>query len=301
MGARQFSQDMDDAKIVTLYKNKGDCNIYKWISLVNAVGKLFAFATLGRLQRLAGHVYPESQCGFKAERSTISMISSCHQKQMLIYITFIDLTMVFNLVSRDGLFQILLRIRCPPKLHQIIRSFHEDMKATIQYDGNTSESFSICSRVNQGCILAPTLFRIFSILLRHAFGVSNEGIYFHSRTDGQLFNLACLRVRTKIWKTLIRDILFADDATITTHTEQQFQHLMDCFFQVCKDSGLTISLKKLMYLDRMWKAQASITIVNYKLEAVHLFTYLGSWISDILSLDVESTKTSERLHPVFQG
>ena len=41
----QVPQDMKDANIVTLYKNKddrGDCNNYHGIFLLNIVGKLFA-------------------------------------------------------------------------------------------------------------------------------------------------------------------------------------------------------------------------------------------------------------------
>ena len=53
---------MKDAKIVTLYKNKGDrsdCNNYRGISLLSIVGKAFARVVLNRLQPLAERVYPE--------------------------------------------------------------------------------------------------------------------------------------------------------------------------------------------------------------------------------------------------
>ena len=62
-------QDMRDANIVTLHKNKGDrsdCNNYRGISLLSIVGKVFARVVLCRLQALASRVYPESQCGFRA-------------------------------------------------------------------------------------------------------------------------------------------------------------------------------------------------------------------------------------------
>ena len=77
-------QDMRDAKIVTLYKNKGersDCNKYRDISLLSTVGKMYARVLLSRLQRLAHRVYPESQCGFRAVRSTIHMIFCLRQLQ----------------------------------------------------------------------------------------------------------------------------------------------------------------------------------------------------------------------------
>ena len=75
-------QDMRDAKIVNLYKNKGDrsdCNNYRDNSLLRVVGKLFAPVVLLRLQQLAERVYLESQCGFRAERSTVDMIFSLRQ------------------------------------------------------------------------------------------------------------------------------------------------------------------------------------------------------------------------------
>ena len=286
-------QDMSDAKIVTLYKNKGDrsdCNNYRGISLLSIVGKLFARVVVMRLQKLAERVYPESQCGFRAERSTVDMIFSLRKLQEKCrVVAFVDLTKAFDLVSREGLFNILLIIGCPPpKLHKIIRSFHDDMRATVQYEGSMSEPFDVKSGVKQGCVLAPTLFSIFfSMVLKHAFGTSTEGVYLHTRSDGRLFNLARLRAKTKIREVLIRDLLFADDAAVTSHTEQDLQCLTDRLSQVCKDFGLTICLKNTNVMGQDVDTPPVITIDNYKLDVVHKFTYLGSTISDNLSLDAE--------------
>ena len=225
-------QDMRDAKIITLYKNKSertDCNNYRGILLLGIVGKVFARVILVRLQKLAERVYPESQCGFRAERSTVDMVFSlrqlqerCREQQMPLYVAFIDLTKAFDLVSREGLFRILLKIGCPPKLQSMIESFHTDMKGAVQFNGSTSEPFSILSGVKQGCVLAPTLFGIFfALLLKHAFGSTTEGIYLRTRSDGRLFNLARLRAKTKVRKVLIRNMLFADDAAVATHTQRE--------------------------------------------------------------------------------
>ena len=112
------------AKIITLYNNKGyrsDCNNYRGISLLSIVGKVFARVVLARLQVLAERIYPESQCGFRAKRSTVDMIFSvrqlqekCREQQMPLYIAFIDLTKAFDLVSRKGLFQLLKRLAVLP-------------------------------------------------------------------------------------------------------------------------------------------------------------------------------------------
>ena len=156
----------------------------------------------------------------------------CREQQMPLYIAFIDLTKAFDLVSRDGLFKVLHNISCPPRLHSLIESFHSNMKGTVQFNGNLSEPFDMHSGVKQGCVLTQNLFGIFcALLLRHAFGTAQEGIYLQTRSDGSLFNLAHLKARTKVCKALIRDMLFADDAAVMTHTQRELQLLMDHFSQ----------------------------------------------------------------------
>ena len=295
----QVPQDMRNAKIITLYKNKGDrseCNNYRGISLLSVVEKVFARVVLMRLQVLAERVYPESQCGFRAERSTVDMIFSvrqlqekCREQQMPLYIAFIDLTKAFDLVSRTGLFQLLKKIGCPPQLLSITASFHHDMKGIVSYDGEASDPFVIKSGVKQGCVLAPTLFSIFfSLLLRFAFSHSEDGVHLHTRSDGKLFNLSRLKAKTKLRTVLIREMLFADDAALTSHTEEGLQRLISPqFAHACKEFGLTISIKKTYVMGQDTPAPPSISIDDEVLEVTDHFTYLGSTVSSNLSLDVE--------------
>ena len=69
----------------------------------------------------------------------------CREQQMPLYIVTIDLTKAFDLVSRDGLFKILQKIGCPPKLQSRIESFHTHMKWTVQFNGRSSRPFDIRS------------------------------------------------------------------------------------------------------------------------------------------------------------
>lgn len=291
-------QDLRDSTIVTLYKNKGDrsdCNNYRGISLLSIVGKVFARVILARLQTLASRVYPESQCGFRAGRSTVDMVFSlrqlqekCQEQQKPLYIAFIDLTKAFDLVSRSGLFKLLEKIGCPPHLLAVIASFHDDMHSTVSFNGATSEAFPVSSGVKQGCVLAPTLFGIFfSMLLQYAFKDCEEGVYIHTRADGGLFNIARLRAKTKVLKVLIRDLLFADDAALVSHTEDGLQHLVNRFSHACKEFGLTISLKKTEVMGQGTEHPPTISIDGHMLAAVETFTYLGSNISSSFSLDTE--------------
>ena len=293
----EVSQDMRDANFVTLYKNKGDrgdCNNYRGISLLSAVGKVFARVILKRLQVLAEQVYPESQCGFRANRSTIDMISlrqhqeKCREQRQPLFDAFIDLTKAFDLVSRNGLFKILPKIGCPLRILSTIRSFHEDMKGTVVFDSSTSAAFNIRSEVKQGCVLAPILFGIFfAVMLKHAFGPAAEGIYLQTRTDGKLFNLSRPRAKTKVQLRCLRDFLFADEAAVTAYSAEDLQQLMTRFSNACQDFGLTISLKKTQVMRQDTDSPPAISINDHELDVIHDFVYMGSAISDTLSLDAE--------------
>ncbi|TWW71520.1 putative RNA-directed DNA polymerase from transposon X-element [Takifugu flavidus] len=175
------------------------------------------------------------------------------------------------------------------------------MHGTIQFDGSTSDPFKICCGVKQGCVLAPTLFgTLFSLLLRQAFGTATEGVYLHSRTDGNLFTLARLKAKTKVRPLVIRDMLFADDAAVVAHSQEHLQTLMDNFSHACQDFSLVISLNKTKTMGQGTENPPSITINNYTLEAINTFTYLGSTITDNLSLDVELSRRIGKAASTFR-
>ena len=177
------------------------------------------------------------------------------------------------------------------KLLSFICSFHDDMKGTVVFDGSTSHAFNIRSGVKQGCVLAPTLFGIFFVLmLKHAFSSATEGIYLRTRSDGKLFNLSRLRANSKVQLKCLHDFLFADDAAVTAHSAKDLQQLMTCFSKACRDFGLTIGLKKTQVMAQDVDSPPSISISNHELDVVHDLVYLGSTISDSLTLDMEINK-----------
>ena len=151
----------------------------------------------------------------------------------------------------------------------------------MQFNDSSSEPFEIRSGVKQGCVRAPTIFGIlFALLLTHAFDTTTEAIYLRTRSDGRLFNLALLRPKAKVGKVVTRDMLFAGDAAVATHTKEEPQSLMDCFSQACKDFGMPISLEKTNVLGQDTKAPPFITTDDHELDAVCQF-----------SLDAEIDKT----------
>ena len=133
---------------------------------------------------------------------------------------------------------------------------------------------------NMAVFWPSTLFGIFfSLLLHHAHPNLNEGVFLCTRSDRKLFNLSHLRAKTRTPTVLIRKLLFADDAALVTHTEQDQQELVDAFASACCDFGLTIRLKKTQILTQSVAVPPSITIEGQALEVVGEFTYLDSCVT----------------------
>ena len=125
-------QELKDATIVHIYKQKGSrhsCDNHRGISLLSIAGKILVRVLLNRLldHLEQGHL-PESQCGFRAGRGTSDMIfaarqfqEKCMEQHRDIYTTFVDLTKVFDSVSREGLWKIMEKFGCPSAFIAIVR------------------------------------------------------------------------------------------------------------------------------------------------------------------------------------
>ena len=83
--------------------------------MLSIAGKILARVLLNRLvTSIAADHVPESQCGFRANRSTTDMVFvlrqlqvKCREQNKGLYITFVDMTKAFDTVSRKGLWIIM--------------------------------------------------------------------------------------------------------------------------------------------------------------------------------------------------
>lgn len=108
----------------------------------------------------------------------------------------------------------------------------------VQFDGSSSDLFPVRSRAKQGCVLASTQFCIFSRGCCLSDSQRTECI-FHTGSDDNFFRLVGLRAKTKVWRVLIREMLFADDVALTTHSEKALQLLINCFIDACSLAWLS--------------------------------------------------------------
>ena len=299
-------QDFRDATVIHLYKNKGErtcCDNHRGISLLCIAGKILMRLILNRLSKHITNIglIPESQCGFLQGKSTADssfalqqLQEKCRLQNQDLYLLFIDLTKAFDTVNREGLWCILEKAGCPKHFASIIRSFHDNMKATVREGSDKSPPFPVTSGTKQGCIIAPTLFSIFfSMMLHVAFKDAVDGINIKSRFDVRLTSIATRHfdAKTLVCMSTIRELLFADDCALAADTVEGLQRLCDCFSSASRRFGLTISIKKTEVLYQPARGNAyvppAIFIEGKQLKAVELFKYLGSIVSRDASADAE--------------
>ncbi|VDL91093.1 unnamed protein product [Schistocephalus solidus] len=252
----QVPQDFKDVTIVHLYKRKGNrqlCDNYRGISLLNIAGKTFARILFNRKK---GHLeqgpLQESQSGFRRHRGTTDMIfatrqlqEKCQEMRTHLSTTFVDLTKAFDTVNRDGLWKFIQQFGCPERFTHMVRQLHDGMTARITANGRVYEAFAVTNGVKQGCVLAPTLFSpMFTAMLMDAYRDEQPGIRIAYRTDGHLLKSRRMQTSTRVTTITVHDLLFVDDCTLNTVTEEDLQRSMGLLSAVCADFGFTISTTK---------------------------------------------------------
>ena len=152
--------------------------------------------------------------------TAIQLQEKCQEQNVDLYMTFVDLTKAFDMVSRDGLWKIMANLGCPPRFIAMVRQFHDDMQACVQNDGEYSEPFPLTNGVKQGCVMAPTLLSMMSsVMLTDAFQECGAGFPIRYRFDGKLFNLRRLQAKSKMQTDVLDMLLYADDLAMNSKSE----------------------------------------------------------------------------------
>lgn len=300
----KMPQDWKDANIVPIFKkgNRKDCGNYRGISLLSIAGKIMARVILNRIEKyICTRILPETQCGFRSNRSTIDMIFSlrqvqekCVEQNMELYAVFIDFSKAFDTVSREALWSVLKRFGCTDKVVNLVRELHDGMQAKVIQGKDTSSGFDVTNGVKQGCVLAPTLFSLYLTAILHvAFKDIHKGIYIQTRHSADLFNVSHFKAKTLTAKHLVREMLFADDSALVAHTASDIQLLVDRFSKAAAQFSMKINIKKTECLYQPVKLLSPpsepqvITINQIPLVQTTDFKYLGSTVSSSSKIEKE--------------
>ena len=117
-----------------------------------------------------------------------------------------------------------------------------------------------------------------------------DGVYIQSRQSADLFNVAHFRAKTKTTQILVRELLYADDSALVTHSAEEIQRIVDAFSDASKKFGLKINIKKteVLYQPNSTRTrEEDIMVDGNKLNSVPEFTYLGSTISSDGRIEAE--------------
>ena len=296
-GAGELPQQWKDAITVIVYKRKGDrseCGNSRGISLLSVAGKVLARIMLDRLlSHVVDTLLPESQCGFRRNRSTHDMIfvtrllqEKCREQSQNLFVAFIDLTKAFDTVNRQLLWGILSKFGCPPQFLTVLRAFHDGMTASVLVDGQLSEPFEVLVGVKQGCVLAPVIFNLFLVAVTLIFRskISEaDGIPINYRLDGSLFNLRRLQAKTKSSHDIVFELQYADDAALPSHSTDGLQRNLNMLTDTYQRAGLAVNTKKTEVMAQTTGTRTpvtpQITVHGATLSNVSQFIYLGSLLS----------------------
>ncbi len=298
-------QDWIDSVLVPIPK-KGDlsiCDNWRGIALLDVVGKAVARILQTRLQQVAEDVLPESQCGFRCQRSCTDMTFAVRQLAEKViehrtkaFFVFIDLKKAYDSVPRNGLWEVLLRLGVPAKLVDIIRAFHTNMSTCLRMDGVLSDPIGVENGLRQGCCMAPVLFNLYMCAVvevwcsRMAEFDDDVGMKVHFKCDGQLLR----KPRKNITTARITEGQFADDSVLFALTRHGMEIAVPVFNDVAADFGLTVSFSKTKFMVMGCGLTAGdcmpLPVASSVVEPVSEFRYLGSLVdnSGRCSADIQS-------------
>jgi hypothetical protein len=310
-------QSWKDAIIFILFKklDKTLCGNYRGISLVAHAGKVLLKLVEMRLSRHAEtcNILPEEQCGFRRGRSTIDMLfvarmlqEFARDKNVSIFMLFIDLMKAYDCIDRTLLWLILAKIGVPEKMINVIRAFHDGMQAVVRLEGGAlSKPFDVSGGLRQGCVLAPVMFNIFfAVVLQVAVSrfdadVIKDHIDIKCRMDDS--DPLDSSTRTKALKTFISKLwsmLYADDAGIASRTQESLSKMMEVIVTTCAEFGLTVSEKKTesMYIATRSGETVKMTIkaAGQEYKQVDRFPYLGGIFSEAGGISAELSRRKQR-------
>lgn len=164
---------------------------------------------LNWLSPIAEELLPESQYGFCPNQGTIDTIfMACqlqekgHEHWVPIHFIFWDLEKAFDSICRETLRKILAKYGVPSRFIAIIRVLHDNTSGEVIFRGTRFPPFPIKTGVKQGDVLAPLLFAICLAALHTIVSKNLEDANLKVSTtlDGNVFNLARLRAKTKTFR-----------------------------------------------------------------------------------------------------
>jgi hypothetical protein len=208
------------------------CSNYRTIALISHTSKILLRIIQDRLATYIEREISEEQAGFKKGTRTREQIANIRRilkrtteygKTMIM--CFIDYSKAFNCMDHSRLWNTLKNMGVPEHLIALIRSLYANLEAAVRTEYGDTEWFEVRKGVQQGCILSPYLFNMYSEYIVRKVGFKdNIGIKIGGRT--------------------INNLRFADDTTILAEEKEDMGKLLKKLKEESEKAGMSLSLKK---------------------------------------------------------
>ena len=241
-----------------------ECGDFRTISLMSHIVKILLKIILKRNQVLLSENSGETQFGFKSGFGTCDatftmriITEKCLEKGRDLYVCFIDYAKAFDRVQHQKVFECLRNTGMDSKDLRVIANLYWNQRACIRIDNEFSDFAEIKRGVRQGCIMSPSLFKLYTeCIFKNIEGM--PGI--------------------NISGTMINNLRYADDTVLLANNEQDLQTIVDAIHHHSMEFGLDMNVKKTktMVISRKVDIpRVNISVNNTVLEQVSEFRYLG--------------------------
>nr|VZI35851.1 unnamed protein product [Spirometra erinaceieuropaei] len=133
------------------------------------------------------------------------------------------------------------------------------MMARVTDSGVVSEALVVANGVQQGCLLALTLFSpMFTAMLMDAYRDERPRNRIAYWTDGDLHNRRRMHSQSRVSTTFAHELLFADDCAPSRTPEGDMQGSIDLFVSACDKFGLVMNREKAVVMHRTQRDVAYI-------------------------------------------
>lgn len=273
--------------------NARKCEDHRLISLMSHTLKVFLKIIHQRIYKKCERDISSSQFGFRqgmgtreAIVATQVLVQNCHDVRKDICLCFIDYEKAFDRVEHPKLMQLLRSLDIDQKDIRCIENLYWYQTAQIRFNNEMSDDIEIRRGVRQGCVLSPLLFNLYS---EGVFREALEGVEIGLRVNG-------------VW---INNIRYADDTMLIADNMQDLQRLVNTVGQHSRLMGLNINTKKtkFMIITRNLNAfeDSQLTFNATCIDRVSKFKYLGIWLSEDWTSDIEIKSRIEQARQAFLG
>ena len=145
------------------------CNNNRTISFIVHASKIFRKVIQKRLEQYLEREIPDEQSVFRQNRGVQDQISNLRrltettrEYHSKVYMCFIDYSKAFDCIDHQALLNCLREMGIPEYMIVLLLGLYDDQEATLQTIYGNTGWFTINKGVQQGCILSPYLFNLYS-------------------------------------------------------------------------------------------------------------------------------------------